>query len=121
MTIDANLGSVKVHKRPGSSHRLHALRDALRIVFRGKDKSHASCYRVSCNSFQGTEYSEDHYKSSFQFCSFLQFHIHEQYSHDADKSSRKGFPFDCIYWLLCIQRTTSNYKSYLHEVGQGVL
>ena len=47
---NADLGSVKPQKRPGNACRLQALRDALRVIFRGKDKSHASCYRVSHTS-----------------------------------------------------------------------
>ena len=47
---NADLGSVKPHKRLGNACRLQALRDALRVIFQGKDKSHASCYRVSDTS-----------------------------------------------------------------------
>lgn len=68
---EANLGSVKVHKRPGSAYRLQALRDALRVVFQGKDKSHATCYR---------------------------FHIHEPYGQDADKGPRKGPKGRTLSW-----------------------
>ncbi|KAI5070881.1 hypothetical protein GOP47_0013132 [Adiantum capillus-veneris] len=68
---DANAGSVKLHKRPGSSSRLQLLRDALRIVFRGNDQSHARCYR---------------------------FHIHEPYGVDGDKGSRKGSKGRTLSW-----------------------
>ncbi|MCO5548021.1 hypothetical protein L7F22_001477 [Adiantum nelumboides] len=68
---EANVGSVKLHRRPGISSRLQALRDALRIVFRGHDQSHARCYR---------------------------FHIHEPYGIDGDKGSRKGSKGRTLSW-----------------------
>lgn len=63
MTAEANLDSVKLHARSSTSHRLQALRDILRIVFRGTETSHATGYR---------------------------FHIHEPYSRDIDKGLHKG-------------------------------
>ncbi|KAH7331577.1 hypothetical protein KP509_20G041000 [Ceratopteris richardii] len=70
---ETNIGSVKLNKRPGNASRLQVLRDALRVVFRGKDKSHAACYRL---------------------------HIHEPYVIDADKGSRKGKGRTLSWWCF---------------------
>ncbi|KAG6543819.1 hypothetical protein Mapa_014659 [Marchantia paleacea] len=47
----------------GTTYRLHSLRDALRLIFRGSETSHSNCYRV---------------------------HIHESRNREGEKSVRKG-------------------------------
>ncbi|KAL3680444.1 hypothetical protein R1sor_023400 [Riccia sorocarpa] len=62
--VEAGTGSIRGPGRPsGTTYRLHSLRDALRLIFRGSETAHANCYKV---------------------------HIHESRNREPDKLGRKG-------------------------------
>ncbi|KAL2612609.1 hypothetical protein R1flu_024301 [Riccia fluitans] len=60
---EASTGSRGLGRPSGTTYRLHSLRDALRLIFRGSETAHSNCYKV---------------------------HIHESRNKEPDRMGRKG-------------------------------